>query len=164
MGYEAALRKAWEEVETAGGRGTEEVRFFTEDLRVDIPGRQILDASGTPVKDFVSVLTLHYLGKKLRGLPALSGKWISFKELEAGELYYPAFRKRAIEPLLRKRGGTQDLDVTVDAFAGVPLRVIIWKGDEEFPADATILFDGGIAGIFRTEDVAVLAGLAAKYV
>jgi len=126
---------------------------------------------------------LHYLEKRLAGLPPLTGRWISFKELESGEQYFPAFRKRSIDLVLNKYGrrvediflaldrgaavgkaGQGDAGVIVEAFPGVPLQVILWKGDEEFPAEATILFDESIRGIFRTEDVAVLAGFTAKYV
>jgi len=112
----------------------------------------------------------------------LSGEWISFKELESGEAYYPAFRKRAIEPILRKYGskpegvfsvldkgiaqkiGQADAAVTVQAFIGVPIIVEIWKGDDEFGPEANMLFDRSIAKIFCTEDVAVLGGFVAKYV
>jgi hypothetical protein len=162
MGYDAALRKAWGDLGKAGFSGTETVRFFSDEFRVDAGSRSVLTAGGQPAKDFVSILLLHYLEKKLSGLPPLTGRWISFKELEAGEQYYPAFRKRSIDLLLKKHGQS-DARVDMEAFEGVPLQVIIWKGDEEFPADATILFDGNIGGIFCTEDIAVLAGFIPKY-
>lgn len=177
MGYQAALEKAWKAVESAGLGGTQEVRFFSEKCLVDIARHSVLAVSGGPVKDFISILVLHYLKKRQEGLPPLAGEWISFKELEAGEQYYPAFRKRSIEPLLKKygenpagmrapvcAGARGDAEVTVEAFSGVPLRAVIWKGDEDFPPEATILFDKSIAGIFCTEDVAVLSGFIAQYV
>jgi hypothetical protein len=183
MGYQAALDKSWNALETAGLCKTETVSFFTEEFQVDTASRTVRDSSGKPAKDFVAVLLLHYLKQRLAGLPRLTGDWISFKELDGGELYYPAFRKRSIDGVLRKYGANVngifsvlekmpsakkidqgDAAVVVEAFGAVPLQVIIWEGDEEFSADATILFDRAISGIFSTEDIAVLAGFVPKYV
>jgi hypothetical protein len=197
MGYQAALEKSWNYLESAGLRGIENVRFFTEEYRVDAQSRTVLLVSGQPparweapgrprglsAKDFVTVLLLHYLRKKLAGLPQLTGSWISFKELEGGELYYPAFRKRSIDIVVKKYSADVtgifsvlgkfpaakkiaqgDAAILVEAFEGVPLQVIMWGADEEFAADATILFDRNISGIFSTEDIAVLAGFVPKYV
>lgn len=183
MGYDAALNKSWEGLRAAGLKDAATVRFFTDEFRVDPGSRTVAQTSGQPAKDFVSILLLHYLEKRLLGLPPLTGRWISFKEMESGEQYYPAFRKRSIDLLVKKyardveavfqaldrnaavgKAGQGDAGVIVEAFPGVPLQVILWKGDDEFPAEATILFDESIRGIFCTEDVAVLAGFTAKYV
>jgi hypothetical protein len=173
MGYQAALDKAWKALETAGLRNKEPVRFFSEEYTVDADRRSVLSASGFPAKDFVSVLVLHYLIQKLAGLPQLNGEWISFKELDGGEQYYPAFRKRSIDILLKKFAGNvetlgksaqADAGTVLEAFPGVPLQVLMWKSDEEFAAEATILFDRCISRIFSTEDIAVLAGFVPKYV
>jgi hypothetical protein len=42
---------------------------------------------------------------------------------------------------------------------GVPLQLILWAADDEFPAEANILFDKNIGQIFLPEDVAWLAGM-----
>ncbi|MCX5708472.1 MAG: DUF3786 domain-containing protein [Candidatus Omnitrophica bacterium] len=179
MSYEAALGKAWTEIERLSAEKSFAIKFFSEEYSVDAVSRKIMSLScNVLAKDFVSILLLHYLEQKLKGLPALSKEWISFKELESGEAYYPAFRKRAIEPILRKYGsnpeaiikesnpkiGNADAAIVKDAFTGVPVMVEIWKGDDEFKAEANILFDRSIAKIFCTEDVAVLSGFVAKYV
>jgi hypothetical protein len=39
------------------------------------------------------------------------------------------------------------------------MRLILHAGDEEFPAEATILFDRSIARILSAEDIAWLAGM-----
>ncbi len=41
----------------------------------------------------------------------------------------------------------------------VPLQLILWTGDEEFPAEANILFDSTIGQILAPEDAAWLAGM-----
>ena len=148
---------------------------------LDCSLRSVLSLScNVRAKDFTAILLLHYLAAKIKGLPAQSGEWISFKELSGGEQYYPAFRKRAIEPVIRKYGSNPagifdsisrlpakkatgaDAALILEAFDGVPALVKLWKGDEEFSPEANMLFDKSIAGIFCTEDVAVLAGIIAS--
>jgi hypothetical protein len=179
MSYEAALNKAWKEIEWLSAEKNFTLKFFSDEYSVDTANRKIISLScNVAAKDFVSILLLHYLERKIQGLPELSGEWVSFKELESGESYYPAFRKRAIEPILRKYGsnpeaiikgsspkiGNADAAVIKEAFDGVLILVEIWKGDDEFKPEANILFDRSISKIFCTEDVAVLGGFVAKYV
>jgi hypothetical protein len=184
MAYDAAIIKAWDDIEKlVPGEKLISLRFFSEEYSVDAAGRKILSLScNAPAKDFVSILLLHYLKAKLGSLPELTGEWISFKELSGGESYYPAFRKRAIEPIIRKHGsnpkgiyvalekvpGEQlkqaDAAIRVDAFEKVPLLIEVWAGDDEFPPEANLLFDKSIQKIFCTEDIAVLGGFIGKYV
>lgn len=176
MGYEAALKKAWECVKKTSAGDFCEVRFLNKIFSVKLNDETIVDKTdGKKAKDFVSILVLHYLEKKMLGLPGITGKWISFKELPGGQSYYSAFRKSTIEQLVEKfeRNPAEfnslqdkfpcriakygDSGVTVDVFEGVPLLVTLWKGDDEFKTDANILFDESIIRIFCTEDVSVLS-------
>jgi hypothetical protein len=180
MGYEAALEKCWETLAGLGFERPASVKFLADEYSIDPRERSVLSLScNAPAKDHAKILILHYFAHKLRGLPELSGEWISFKELIAGENYYPAFRKRAIDPVIRKYGknpdgllsvlnrlpsrkGTEgDVSVIADVFERVPVQVIMWRGDEEFGPEANMLFDRSIAGIFETEDIAVLGGFIA---
>ena len=183
MTYEPALNKGWEEVQRLSADNSFTVKFFSDEYSVDVSSRKILSLScNVLAKEFVSILVLHYLEQKLKGIEPLTGEWISFKELSSGEIYYPAFRKRAINPILSKYGNNPqglftvldrgiarkvnqaDAAVEVEAFSGVPVLVEIWKGDDEFGPEANMLFDRSITKIFCTEDVAVLAGFVAKHV
>jgi hypothetical protein len=44
------------------------------------------------------------------------------------------------------------------AFPLVPIVHVLWRGDEEFDPEASILFDSTIPGHLPTEDIAALAG------
>lgn len=181
MGYEAALNKAWEEIAHSGSPGAlPAVSFLGDEYSIDAQARKVLSLScNVPAKDFTAILILHYLARSLKGLPDLSGEWVSFKELSGVEGYYPAFRSRAIEPIIRKYGAnptavldvqerlpakkvTQgDVGLVIEAFKGVPVMVTLWRGDSEFGAEANILFDKSISLVFCTEDIVVLAGMVA---
>lgn len=123
-----------------------------------------------PIKN--KILILHYL-VQARGTP-LSGKTIAYKELPEGNSYFRTFHKRAIKPLVdhfgarpqllqaaaKGLGGHKadygDVAVTIDAFKRVPVTFILWRGDGEFPADGSILFDANIADYLSIEDINVL--------
>jgi len=181
VGYDAAMQKSWEELEALGRGAAFSVRFFGDEYTVDAHKRRVESlACNAPAKDWTAILVLHYLIQKLKFLPDITGEWISFKEVPAGESYYPAFRTRAIEPVIRKYGKNPaglfsvldrlpgkklpqaDAAIELEVFPGVPVAVEIWKGDSEFGPDANMLFDRSIGLIFCTEDIAVLGGYVAK--
>ncbi|MDD5255007.1 MAG: DUF3786 domain-containing protein [Candidatus Omnitrophica bacterium] len=176
MSYQPAIAKAWDSLSDAGARGKLEVAFLGDAYEVDPGKRSVFSlACNVPAKDYVLILLLHYLAAFTKGPVAPQGAWVSFKEL-GGESYYPAFRKRAIEPIIRKYGSNPsgllesagrlkgsslpgaDAGVVIEALSGVPVLINLWKGDEEFGPEANMLFDRSIGEIFCTEDIAVLAG------
>jgi len=123
------------------------------------------------------VLILHYLQGSARH-QALTGKWIAYREISGASFYFAAFVKRAIDPLKKVFG--QDIDrfiraverlgggktiepgdagVEFSVFPHVPLQLILYAGDDEFPPEASILFDQNIGALLSPEDVAWLAGM-----
>ena len=111
-----------------------------------------------PIKD--RVLILHYL-LNAKGTP-LANRTLTFREVPSGNNYFPVFNKRAIKPVLDcfgaepenlvatagKLGGRRadygDAAVTIDAFSRVPLTFVLWRADDEFPAQGSILFDASV--------------------
>jgi len=149
------------------------IEYLNRLYRITIPNIEVLltDSQGkVPIKD--KVLILHYL-LSAKGTP-IANKLISFKELPGGSNYFRTFSKRAIEPLVEhfgeqphvlidtagKLGGHKvafgDVAVTVNAFSRVPVTIVLWQGDEEFPAQGDILFDAAISNYLSTYDVTVL--------
>ncbi len=118
------------------------------------------------------ILLLHYL-TQATGTP-LSGQLISFKELPEGINYFPTFYNRAIKPLVmyfgngpeqllemaRAIGGRKadfgDVSATVNSLSMVPLTLVLWKGDDEFSPEGTIMFDRNITDYLPTEDIIIL--------
>lgn len=181
MSYDIAINKAWEELLKLGLQETASVKFLGDEYTVDPKEKEVLSLGcNVRAKDFTAILILHYLAHKLSGLPPLSGEWLSFKELSGVEGYLPAFKNRAIEPLLRKHGSNPegilvfldklsakrvdqgDIGIVLDTFEGVPVMITLWRGDQEFGPEANMLFDRSIARIFCTEDIVVLAGIVAS--
>lgn len=133
------------------------------------------DGSGDPVSLPEQILICHYL---LRA-PAEpeSERFITFREIPDGQFYYDAFRRRTRDPFLSAFGNEGDLfrraalmlggklveggDIAMQfrVFPRVPVRLVLWAGDEEFPPEVGILFDSNIRGSLSAEDVAVLTGM-----
>jgi len=176
MGYEIALEKAWNNLEEISKDRNYSVRFLSDEYSVDVENRRILSLScNVPAKDHISILILHYLVKKIDGLKNTIGEWVAFKELEGGQGYYPAFKKRVIDRIVKKYGSNlgafselesrfkakriniADTGLVFDMFDEVPILVTISKGDEEFGPEANVLFDRGIKELFCTEDVVILS-------
>lgn len=181
MGYQDALNKGWSQLSAFKKQDSYSVRLMSDEYSVDINKRSVLSSScNVPAHDYIIILVLHYLIKRLEGLPELTQSWISFQELDGGKGYYPTFKKRVIEPIVRKyakspeallslverfsakRVQIGDFAVVLEAFQGIPMLVTFWKADEEFSAEANVLFDTSIKDIFSTEDIVVLAEFVAR--
>jgi hypothetical protein len=158
------------------GEATVRVPFLNRVYRVTAPAFTFTDdadtAAAVPLQE--QVLILHYmLGCK----PHLKHQWVAYREIPGAGFYYGAFVKRAIEPLKKVFGqnvaglktaaiklGATPLDTGDAAFHLVPLpfaplQIIVWEGDEEFPAEANILFDASVGDYLSPEDAAWLASL-----
>jgi hypothetical protein len=156
------------------------LRFLNRDLDISWPHLEFLykdPDEEAPIEQ--QVLILNYLnGACNSNGAAITGEWTSFQDMPDGRFYMDAFIKRAKEPLIRTFGNNPgrmvalaidafgaspldfgDFSVVVKALPLVPVLLIMWEADEEFPADANILFDKNISMILTAEDMAWLAGM-----
>jgi hypothetical protein len=153
------------------------IPFLNRIYRVGYPAFEFVDTAAqdkdVPLQE--QILILHYLLADMPGMP--SGDWVAYREIPGATFYNAAFGKRALEPLKKVFGlnlvGFQAAsarlngvpvafgDVASDfrVLPKVPIRIILHGGDEEFPPEATILFDRSIGGLLSPEDIAWLAGM-----
>jgi hypothetical protein len=186
-GYEAAVRAAVEKLREVdlGARcsrlGLPEpqhdflrLRVFGIDMVLRLSDFQLFPAeSEKPSKVSDRILVLHYL---LCDLPIQeTGELISFRQMDSGQFYWPAFLSRSVGPLVERMGNDLellkknlgrfdwqpvslgDLGACIHAIGKVYVTLIYRIGDEEFPASADLLFDSSIKRVYPTEDAAVLA-------
>ncbi|MBA4374260.1 MAG: hypothetical protein C0402_15525 [Thermodesulfovibrio sp.] len=176
MGLEAAIGKAWDNLLHSGLPNSTSVRFLADEYVIDVKNRQVLSLSGNaPAEDYLTVLILHYIARKIAGLPALTGDLLGFSGLSAAGSFAEEFKKRSTDLILRKYGNNpagmlsvldrvpgkkinqSDAAIVLEAFEGVPILIELWRADEEFGPEANLLFDKSITQIFCTEDIVVLA-------
>ena len=178
MGYAQALEKAWSDLAGLTADNNFSIKFLSDTYYIDLAKRQALsDSCNIPSKEHISIITLHYLIRKLKattGMPQPVSDWIDFNHLEGGEVYFTAFKNRTIDHIIKKFGSTPELllksaerfpskvgsvgdtSVIIYPFDEVPILITMWKGDDEFGPDANILYDRSISGIFCMEDIVVL--------
>ena len=151
------------------------VPYFGQARRITWPEVSVTPANGAgEISLPEQILILHYL-LNTSGEP-LTGQTIDFRQVPEGGFYWSAFVSRAKKPLLETFGHDLDLYVKVAAglggeplplgdaaarfmaFPRVPITHVLWRGDEEFPPEASILFDETIPRYLPTEDIAALSG------
>jgi len=112
-----------------------------------------------PLSPWMQILLLHYV--RTRGDAAISGTWVSFTDLKAGLMKSKSFARDCEEPLrmlfdrdprpveqalerldgLRQEGTPAPIAWRIYALPRVPVLLLFWPHDEEFPSKIKILFD-----------------------
>jgi hypothetical protein len=154
------------------------ISYLNDSCRISLPDGVITyvdNKAEVPPRD--KILILHYF-LRASGRP-LTGNLITYKELQEGINYYRTFFKRAIEPIVNHfkdspqklletaavLGGVKsdygDTAVTLKALPYVPLNIVLWREDGEFPPDGNIMFDSTITDYLPTEDITIICEIIA---
>jgi hypothetical protein len=126
----------------------------------------------TEVPRHMAAFLLYHLGTSDGSEP--TGEWISFADLPDGRFYVDAWRGYTGSALVRRFGddvaavrhaaeavGATPLELTSDAayvfelVPKVPVALLYWSGDDEFPARADFLFDRTAGRHLPTDALAV---------
>jgi hypothetical protein len=140
------------------------------------PGeRTVMRQDPTASRDhgFLSLFTIHYLLETKTA--RLDEAWISEKEIPGGATFFRGPHALPTE-LITKRFGNDlgafgrrcealhgsplemaDAAYRFDIVPRVPVAVLYWRGDEEFPAEAKLLFDRSMAAYLAADVVFSLA-------
>lgn len=112
---------------------------------------------------------------------ANSGEWVHFRDVKSAGVFEGAFERQVLGPFAAYFAGRPeafreagerlgyaplnygDGAFQVPAFFCIPLRVIFWDGDEEFPAKVNILFDKNITSFIHPESVVMLGSECMRY-
>lgn len=124
----------------------------------------------------MNIIIIRYL-INAKGIPN-TNKFITFKEVPGGNVYYNNFLNRTIKRLstefvnsidnyikVMENLGAQkvsmgDLSYKFSFLGNTSMIFILWFGDDEFKPNANILFDSSIIYYFNTEDLAVIPDIA----
>jgi hypothetical protein len=149
-------------------------KYLGREILVSFPEGTVVTRNGQePISLREEILILHYL-ETASGAP-LTGNWVSFSEISGAAFYNSVFLMRCKSPLVkffgedpqalwsvaREVGGELlslgDFGVKIRAFPFVPLTLVLWRGDDEFPAEGSILFDASVSEYLPLEDTVILA-------
>jgi hypothetical protein len=147
------------------------VSFYGRDHLVSHPQGNVT-TDGRRAHAAVAVLLLHYL-ERADGT-ALAGEWRTFRELPDGLFYWPSFTARTEAPLAAAFGdgpdGLEDFRTAAEALGGrrlgladasfafvalprLHVAALLWEGDEDFPAEARLVFDAAAGHYLPAEDL-----------
>ena len=135
------------------------IRIWGQMYCVDLKAREVRpDGPGLKTfHDYLYLVILHFLMKS-RPLPP-EGKWVSEKDIKGGATFFRGphtlptdwISKRfenditAFRQACGKLGGTPlalgDAAFSFQITPAVPVAVLYWQGDEEFPPETKLLFD-----------------------
>jgi hypothetical protein len=154
--------------------GTLWLQFWGEHYRIPFPDLTVQRAyaSESP-SDLDQALLLAYLSTADGTMP--SGRYISYRDLPDGMFYAQAFRGYAEMRLVRELGeeGIDAFRRGAERIGGEPIEVgnagyafpilprvrlasVYWLGDEDFPSQASVLFEDTGPHYMSTDGLAVL--------
>lgn len=159
------------------------VMTLGQPLSISYPEGEVLfkDTDISPFWEW-RLLALNYLWRS-DGSP-LTGELVSLRQLQYGQVFYPAFVKMGIAQLAGSlASSTVDVDKVMEACAalgGEPERgrciqasfsfmprftvtVRLWPGDEEMAGSANILFDASAGHYLHIEDIIAAGDLVALF-
>lgn len=136
--------------------GSLSIRCLGRDYRIAPDGTI---TAGSPPAPWMQILLLHYV--RTRGNAASGGTWVAFTDLKAALMKSKSFSRDCEEPLralfdgdpnaveraLERLGGVRQAGTPatsawkIFALPRVPVLLLHWPRDEEFPSKLKILFD-----------------------
>lgn len=153
------------------------VKFLGKDYEIGFPEFSVKrteeDDEWCPLLEMnaAQILVIRFL---IEGCQAKStGKFLTYREVPWGEVYYRQFNGRcmmrlafsygnrieAFRSALKKMGASEikagDAGYEIEIFEGFSIRFQIWGGDEEFPPSSQILFSDNFPAAFHAEDLVV---------
>lgn len=154
------------------------LRHFDRELLIDKEDffiRCLSDSDEVNVTEQLNVYT--YLWHR-KGEARLSGNWVPFRDVPGAGPFGPAFQKgvnqvladsfsgkmECLERACVKMGGKPlkqgDVGFELLAFPGIPIQIFFWDGDEEFEAQANVLFDKNAGQFIHVESLVSIAHVA----
>ncbi len=153
------------------------LNFFDRQYIIDYPSGEVWNDDGSLCKNFeLKILIIRYL-INANGVPR-TNKYVTFKEIPGGNVYYPNFLNRTLSrlsevftsqidryKLFMENIGAEKVDMGDLAYkftymGNTSMIFILWFGDDEFPSNSNILFDSNIVCYFNAEDLAVVPDTA----
>ena len=153
-----------------------ELKFLNRMITITWPDLSFSQDQEGEVSLKEKIIILHYLNGVKRD--HTGEEWISYKDIPTAQFYLDAFNRRVKQPLMGAFGqqpdrliscakelfdaapsSIGDVSVVIQALPRIPVALMLWKGDDEFPPDGAILFDRSIQDILSAEDISELSSM-----
>jgi hypothetical protein len=164
-------------IEKANEPKSIQIQFLNRMISISWPDLIFSQDSDNEIKIKEKILILHYLNNAKK--EDLTGELIAYQEIPSARFYLSSFNARSRDPFIStfgenpdklptvaqevfaaQRASMGDVSVTIQAFPKIPITLIIWRGDDEFPPNGTILFDSSIKdNLLSPEDISELVSM-----
>lgn len=152
------------------------INYYRQKYRIDRKSGMItLEADSKCRLAFNTLMSIYNLFYYAKPGAAVKGEFVPFRSVKRAAPFAPAFQRTILTPLaktfdghleaLKKAcislGGVPirqgDAGYVIHAFDCMPLTMVFWDGDDEFEAQANILFDADITDFIHEESVVCIA-------
>lgn len=164
-------------IEKANKPDSIQIMFLNRLISISWPDLIFSQDSNKEIKIKEKILILHYLNNAKKEDP--TGELIAYQEIPSARFYLSSFNARSKDPFIAAFGENPDklpvvaqelfaaqiasmgdVSVTIQAFPKTPITFVIWRRDEEFPPNGTILFDSSIKdNLLSAEDISELVSM-----
>lgn len=152
------------------------ITYFNREYRLD-KKTGMLTLVEDPDRELVfnEVMAIYHLFYYVKPRARVRGEFVPFRQVKRAAPFESAYKRTILKPLAAAFDGhlkelkmacvalggealsQGDVGYRVCAFDCMPLELIFWDGDEEFPAQANILFDADITDFLHEETVVMVA-------
>lgn len=152
------------------------ILYYGEEYRISCKtGMIFLERDPDRRLAFNTVLSIYNLFYYSKPEAKVAGEFVPFRQVKRAAPFDPAFQRTILKPLAQVFSGKMkelrkacealhgipvrqgDVGYVIYAFDCMPLTVLFWDGDEEFQAQANILFDRDITEFLHEETVVCIA-------
>ena len=152
--------------------GTFHFLFNGQVVSAIFPEMKFIQVSGKELPEFQQLELLYYFATA-DGFP-LAGRYVSFADLPGGRIYDQAFQGYTGNEVVRAFGENIDAFKIACVNAGgqpvafgnatyvfrllpnIPIQLVYWLGDEDFPSSSKILFDAACLHYYPIEGCAII--------
>ena len=165
--------------------GVFHLALWDRPIALRFPELVVMDEEHEPATLVIQALVLYYF-QTAHG-PAPTGEWVSFSELPDGKFYNQAFQGYSGKQISRAFGNdTSKVQQAALAAGGellpaeqsaigdfacrfrvlprLPVLLVGWQGDEDFPASYHFLFDSSATNYLPIDVCAIVGGMLARKV
>ena len=155
-----------------GDEEAQYIVYFHQRYRID-QRTDMLTLEEEPERElpFNVVMTIYHLFYYAKPEAKVSGRFVPFREVKRAAPFDAAFKRNVLDAAARTFDGhlaelhracqalggrplkQGDAGYEILAFDCMPLQFVFWDGDDEFPAQANILFDADITDFLHEETV-----------
>jgi hypothetical protein len=153
-----------------------EFSLFNKPVQIEYPELLAYDhIEGQPLNVALQALICYYMATA-DGIP-LTYRWVTFADLPDGRFYNQAFQGYTGDKLSSFAGNDYakitsaltlidgirmdegDVAYQFRALPRVPLAIVYWSGDDDFPSSCKILFDSSVSHYLPTDVCAILGSI-----